>query len=98
MSVDLVCDSVIPSFLLHFINNAVSVAMLIYKDNSAFTPTIFALVAILALISLLFVFFKRKEYIEKISPLLEGKEKAILTLPAAGFAAICIVVAITSIV
>ena len=98
MAVDLVCDSVVPSFLLHFINNAVSVGMLVYKDNSVFAPTIFALVAILAVISLLFIFVKRKEYAEKFSVLLKGKEQAILTLPAAAFATVCIVIALVSII
>ena len=98
MAVDLVCDSVVPSFLLHFINNAVSVGMLVYKHNSVFAPTIFALVAILAVISLLFIFVKRKEYAEKFSALLKGKEQAILTLPAAVFATVCIVIAIVSII
>ena len=62
MTVDISLDSVWPSVILHFINNAVSVVMMKYVQTSRAT-LIFA-VAMLgcALLASVFIYRKRREY------------------------------------
>jgi membrane protease YdiL (CAAX protease family) len=98
MTVDLVCESVIPSFILHFINNAISVGLLVYRDNQYFLPLICGGLVILSLISLVYIVLKRKYFIEKIAPLFGSSEKVTLTPPAIAFGVVCLVIAIISII
>ena len=97
MAIDLACDSVIPSFLLHFINNAISVGMLVYKDNPLFAPTILTLVVALALVSLIYIAFNKTKYIDRLAKVLEGEEMISLTPSAIVFGVACIFIAIVSI-
>jgi membrane protease YdiL (CAAX protease family) len=70
MTLDLMTDSVYPSVALHFINNTLSVLM-IFFSSYLFYPVI----AILSLISLIFIIRGRKNYFGKIKELFSGGEK-----------------------
>lgn len=65
MLIDLAFDSVIPSVLLHFTNNLLSVGVLIFNDNLAFAPIIYSLLIIFSIISAVFILLKKNEYKEK---------------------------------
>lgn len=97
MAIDLACDSVVPSVLLHFINNALSVGMLVFADNPAFAPTVIILTAVLSVISVAFIVFNRKKYQEKLVFALSVGEKYQITLPVAALGAICLIIAVVSI-
>ena len=70
MALDLAAESVIPSLIIHFINNVLSVLWIFYSDSSAFVSVFWTVLATTSLISLLYVFYKRREYKEYISPVL----------------------------
>lgn len=54
-------DSVIPSIIIHFINNAISVTVIFINRGEA-SLAIYLSVGLLALISVIFIVIKRKEY------------------------------------
>ena len=83
--------------LLHFINNAISVGMLVYKDNPLFAPTILTLVVALARASLIYIAFNKTKYIDRLAKVLEGEEMISLTPSAIVFGVACIFIAIVSI-
>ena len=62
--IDLACDSVLPSLVLHFLNNAVSVLWIKWGGDSGFAVWFILAIALLAAISLVFIFFKKKTYID----------------------------------
>ena len=97
MAIDLVCDSVIPSVILHFINNALSVGMLVFADNPAFAPAVIVLTAILSSISVAIIFLNRRKYKEKFSFAFSVGEKFSATLPVISLGAVCLIIAVVSI-
>ncbi len=58
---DLIFDSIIPSVILHFVNNLISVIWLRYS-GLAFTVSYIAVLAAAALVSLFFIYRKRERY------------------------------------
>ena len=98
MTVDLATDSVIPSVIIHFINNAISVALLVYADNSTFAPTVFILLGALTIISLGVIFVRRKAYIERISFSLDKGEGVKITAEMLIFAGISLLIAVMSLI
>ncbi len=97
MAIDLACDSVIPSVILHFINNALSVGMLVFADNPAFAPTVIILTAVLSVISVAVIFLNRKKYQEKFAFVFSVGEKFQATLPVISLGAVCLFIAVVSI-
>lgn len=97
MTLDIALDSVIPSVIIHFINNALSVSLIIFADNPAFAPTLFVITGILALLSLVSIiggdFYKTKlpQIFKK------GGEEAKVTIPMLIFATFTLFFAIISI-
>ena len=85
MLIDIMAGSVIPSMVLYFVNNAVSVGWIILAPEYRFI-FVLSLVA-LALISLIFVFVLRREYREKLKAawqkgegFMGGREVALIAL------------------
>ena len=71
MLVNLMTDSPIPSFVIHLVNNTVSVISIFYKTD---LPIIITL-GILTLICAVFIFKERKSYIERIKAIFVAKSK-----------------------
>ncbi|MBQ8303212.1 MAG: CPBP family intramembrane metalloprotease [Clostridia bacterium] len=94
MTVDLATDSVIPSVIIHFINNAISVGLLVYTDNPAFAPTVYVILGVATLISLIVVFKDKRSYFEKLSSAFARGEGVKFTLEMLLFAALTLTVAI----
>lgn len=96
MAIDIATDSVIPSVLIHFINNALSVGMLVYDDNVAFAPTVYVILGILTLISLVLIYKKRDEYREMVNTALDKGEGVKLGFEMLLYAAMTLSVAVIS--
>ena len=97
MLIDLVCDSVIPSIILHFINNALSVSMIMYESDPTFSLIILSILRVLALVSVIYLIINRKEYLRRFSLAFEKGEKFKLSIPIIMFSTVCILIAVISI-
>jgi membrane protease YdiL (CAAX protease family) len=73
MTVNLATDSFIPSLILHFLNNTLSLISLKYCKDEASLLIYLAIVGILALVSLIFILRKRREYSTAITGALSGR-------------------------
>lgn len=63
IAVDLACDSVWPSVILHFLNNTVSVLWIKYGADPGFAAVLIGTLIVGSIISLIPVFIKRKDYV-----------------------------------
>jgi hypothetical protein len=61
MAIDLVCESVIPSMVIHLFNNALSVLLMFYSQNTTLTLVLWLAVGASSLASLVYLFIKRRE-------------------------------------
>ncbi len=89
MGVDLALDSIWPSVIIHFVNNAVSV-LLMFGLGAVVYPCLFALCAI----SIAIIVLKIAEYKKLFLPLLLGGEKFRITPELAIFGAVNLLIAI----
>ena len=75
MLIDIISDSVIPSFIIHFLNNALSVLLTFYSGSAYLAPAVIGAVAALACGSLIYLFVIRKRVAAILSERLVTKEK-----------------------
>ena len=94
MTVDLMTDSVIPSVLIHFINNALSVGVIVFSDNIAFAPTVYVILGILTLISLSFLYRRREEYLTEVSSVLKDNGRLPVSIEMIAFAVLTLGIAV----
>jgi membrane protease YdiL (CAAX protease family) len=62
ITVDIMADSVIPSIVIHFTNNALSVVLMKYADTELSERVVYITLIPLLLVSLLFIIIGRKSY------------------------------------
>lgn len=91
MSVDLALDSIWPSVIIHFVNNAVSV-LLMFGLGAVVYPCLFGLCAL----SVLVIILNRSEYKNLFLPLLSGGEKFRITPELAVFGAVNLLIAVVA--
>lgn len=91
MGVDLALDSIWPSVIIHFVNNAVSV-LIMFGLGAVVYPCLFALCAI----SIAIIVLKIAEYKKLFLPLLLGGEKFRITPELAIFGAVNLLIAIVA--
>ena len=96
-AIDIVCESVIPSLLIHFINNLISIIWIKWSDDMRFVWVYVTVIGASALISCIFIFLFRKKYKKKISALLSEKEKIQLSYAPILFIIMTLVIAVTGI-
>lgn len=84
--------SIIPTFIIHFINNALSVTVMLYPEISLW---IYIALGVLALVSAVLIFFTRKNYRDIARILKKGEDEA-FTLSALALVMLSLFVAITS--
>ncbi len=73
--VDIMCDSVMPSVILHFLNNVASIVWIKYATDAGAVAIYIAILVSLVLLSLVFVFVKRRRYADGVrSALLHGTD------------------------
>ena len=61
-TLDIVFDSILPSVIIHFLNNVVSIYWIRYSESKLFFTFYISILAALSLFSLVFIYVKRKEY------------------------------------
>ncbi len=66
MCVDLLCDSVIPSLVMHFVNNAISILWMFYSGDTKFAVALPIILVILSLISVIPVIINKDKYISEL--------------------------------
>ena len=92
MTLNLMCDSIIPGTVIHFLNNVISILLIFYGTGSIFAPICIGLVVLLGVISIAFVFPKRKEYFSMIKSVFLGGERIYYCAEMWVFIAICLIV------
>ena len=94
MTVDLAADSIIPSLTLHFINNSISVAFIMYGASPGFTPWALGILVLLCLISLIIIAIKRREYLKMLKFAFSKGESMAFSLELTIFSALMLFMAI----
>jgi membrane protease YdiL (CAAX protease family) len=94
MVVDIMCDSVIPSLIIHFVNNLMSVILMFYSDSGLIKLLCIGAVVLLTLISLVFIVIHRDEYKEKIKNAFPRGEKMKFNFSMLMFALACLAFAV----
>ena len=89
MVIDLSLDSVWPSIILHFVNNAASVLMMKYCTTTRSSWIFILALSSLCLVSLIFIYRKRREYLGIFSASLEKGQRGEYTYASAMLIAIC---------
>lgn len=79
MICDLLCESVLPSIILHFVNNAVSVIWILYFPTAKGGAALVSVIAVLSILSVIPMINKRKIYSEGIKEILTKDREAYFT-------------------
>ena len=79
--------NIFPAVILHFVNNLASLLYTAYGEDVAFKIVFFSVLGGLALISLVFIFVKRKSYIEEFKSVFDKKCKLEFTNSGVAFVA-----------
>lgn len=94
MTVDLMCDSIVPSIVIHFINNALSVAMLFMEESPFSIMGMYVIIILLTVISIILVIENKEDYEDALLLATCKGEGTKLTLGMGLFAALTLTVAI----
>lgn len=70
MILDIVCESIWPSVILHFINNAVSVLLLFFAGSESAVSAILISLSVISAVSVVFVIIMKKTYAKEIKRVL----------------------------
>lgn len=95
-ALDIALDSMLPSVLIHFFNNLVSVFWLREGGSAAFAVPYFATLAVLCVAASVFVFVFRKRYREKLAPVFSGEGERASSAEPLIFATVTLAAAILS--
>ena len=95
---DIAFDSILPSVILHFINNLSSVFWLRGGAGGTFSQIYILTLIGLAVISLVYIFIFKKDYKEKILPIICDKSKYKLSFEPVLFAVLTLFVAVTDLI
>jgi membrane protease YdiL (CAAX protease family) len=96
MMVDLATDSLLPSVIIHFVNNALSVVILFFKQSPSVSVAVYAVVGILSLVSFVFLVLRRERYRKTAIYVLEKGERLRLTTAMVAFALLSVALSIVS--
>lgn len=98
MVLDLMCESIWPSVIIHFLNNTLSVLLIFYSNRPIFVAISLALLGICATVSLIFFILKRKKYLPRLHKSLSAGEKFSFNFNMLIFSLFAVFVAILTIV
>ena len=90
--VDVMTESVLPSLIIHFINNLSSVILMKYGVNTHFTVIFYSLLALLTLVSVVVIILRRRKYREAVGAAFGGRVEYDVSVALIG--ACCIGVAL----
>ena len=94
MTVDLLCESCLPSMMLHFVNNAVSVLWMMYFGETFSVSVLFAVLLVPCAVSLFVIFKRRRLYLDGLSEIFSDKGERVSPLPMIFAAFISILAAV----
>ena len=94
MTLDLASDSILPSVLIHFINNALSVSLVMFKDNPLVAPAILWALGIMTVVSFIFIIVKRHRYKQILLFAFSGGEKLTFNFEMLVFSVITLFMAV----
>ena len=95
MVVDIAIDSVIPSIIIHFINNLLSVSLLVFKDNPNFVPFVYIMLGLATVLSLIDI-VGGKYYQKRVAYAFDEGERAKIPPSMIAFAVITLAIAVLS--
>lgn len=93
-AIDLATGSILPSFLFHLCNNALSVLLLLYGDVGNFSLIFFSSLVLLSLPSLFFLFCKKEDYRQMFFSENDKKEKLSFTYSLFSLIVVCVFFAV----
>jgi membrane protease YdiL (CAAX protease family) len=97
VSVDIAFNSLIPSVLIHFLNNLFSILFMRYGNSERFVLWFVISLAVLSAASVAFIILKKEKYVEKFKPLFEkGKEKITLTADIFVLIVLTLIISVTN--
>lgn len=97
MMIDIALDSVIPSLIIHFLNNCLSVILIFAGDNTEFKWSVIVIWGILTFLSLIDI-IGGKYYPKRVKYAFTDGEKLEITFPMLIFAALTLTIAFMSLV
>ena len=98
MSIDIATNSIIPSVIIHFVNNAISVGIILFGDNPYFALSIYAILGILSLISIVIIVKRRSEYKKLLLHSFDKGEGVKITIEMLMFAGLALSLAFVSLI
>ena len=93
---DIAFDSILPSLVLHFSNNLISIFWIRGSSDGKFVIVYISLLFGLALISAVCVFLMRKDYKKSLTPIFQDKTKFGFPIEVLLFTVMALVIAITN--
>ena len=81
MTLNILCESSLPSVILHFVNNGISVVWMMYFREEVSAYFLFAALLVPSVISLPFIFKLRKSYIASLKEIFSDKGEGGIALP-----------------
>jgi hypothetical protein len=97
MTIDIALDSVIPSLIIHFLNNSLSVILIFAGDNTELKWSVIVIWVILTFLSLIDI-IGGNYYPKRVKCAFTDGEKLEITLPMLIFAALTLTIAFMSLV
>ena len=94
MLIDMMCDSIVPSLIVHFINNLISVLLIYYAENNLIKSVCIGVVAVCTIISIVVIIIRKNEYRERIKNVFVPGEKMKFNFSMLMFAVACLVFAV----
>lgn len=96
MGVNLICDSVWPSVIIHFLNNTLSVVWISCSLDGVSAAIYVSVLVALSLIGIAAVLVRREKYITSCRSVLGRGESCGSLLPFFGFVAVAVVITVTN--
>ena len=95
-TLDIMLESIWPSVILHFINNAASVVWIYYSGNAMLVKIYITVLAILAALSIFVLLVRRKAYKQIFTETVTEGEKYAVSYEPILFIAVTLIIAITA--
>lgn len=97
-AIDVAADSVLPSIIIHFLNNILSIVWTAGNTNTLFLIIFISSVSVLAIASAVYIFLKRKSIKDDFSKIFSDKSKFIFTYPFVVFLSVILFVSIVTVI
>ena len=94
MLIDMMCGSIVPSLIVHFVNNLISVLLIFYAENTLIKSVCIGVVVACTLISFVVIIIRKNEYIERIKNVFVRGEKMKFNFSILMFAIGCLIFAV----